>query len=150
MVSVPFGFIGVILTLLLTGTTFNMNSFLGSIVLVGVVVNNAIVLVDYTNLLRRERGLGLDQAIVTAARTRLRPILMTTLTTVLALLPVALGVGEGSEIQAPLGRAIAGGLIAGTLVTLILVPCIYKLVEPRRARAPVPAAAEEPAPAPGE
>jgi HAE1 family hydrophobic/amphiphilic exporter-1 len=132
MVSVPFAFIGVVLALILTGTTFNMNSFLGSIMLVGIVVNNAIVLVDYTNRLRREQGFELHRALVTAASRRLRPILMTTLTTVLALLPLALGTAEGSEIQAPLARAVVGGLVTSSLVTLLLVPSVYYLLERRR------------------
>jgi len=134
MVAVPFGFIGVILSLVLTGTTFNMNSFLGSIVLVGIVVNNAIVLVDTINLLRREQHLPLLEAIQDAARRRLRPILMTTSTTVLAMLPLASGLGEGSEIQAPMARVIVGGLLTSTAVTLILVPCLYVLMERRGER----------------
>jgi len=140
MVAIPFGFIGVVLTLVLTGTTLNMNSFLGTIVLVGIAVNNAIVLVDYTNLLRRERGLELVTALIEAGRRRLRPILMTTFTTTLAMLPIALALGEGSEIQAPLARVVLGGLLASTVVTLLVVPCLYYLVERRRA-------AREPAPA---
>ena len=134
MLSVPFAFIGVVATLLLTGTTLNMNSLLGAIILVGIVVNNAIVLVDYTNLLRREQGFALHRAIVTAARRRLRPILMTTLTTALGLLPLALGTVEGSEIQAPLARTVVGGLVSSTLVTLLLVPSVYLLMEGRRPR----------------
>lgn len=134
MVAVPFGFIGVILALVLTGTTFNMNSFLGSIVLVGIVVNNAIVLVDTINQLRREHHMALREAIVESARRRLRPILMTTSTTVLAMLPLASGLGEGSEIQAPMARVIVGGLLSSTAVTLILVPCIYVLMERRGER----------------
>ncbi len=135
MAAVPFAAIGVILTLLFTGTTFNMNSFLGAIVLVGIVVNNAIVLVDYVNLLRREHGMTLHEALVEGARRRLRPILMTTLTTVLAMIPLALGIGEGSEVQAPLARVVLGGLLSSTLVTLVLIPCLYLLVERRRAAA---------------
>ncbi len=129
MVAIPFGFIGVVLSLVVTGTTFNMNSFLGAIVLVGIAVNNAIVLVHYTNVLRREHGLELKHAVVTAANRRLRPILMTTLTTALAMLPLALGLGAGSEIQAPLARVVVGGLLASTLVTLVLVPTLYYLME---------------------
>lgn len=127
MTAVPFAFIGAILALVLTGTTFNMNSFLGTIVLVGVVVNNAIVLVDTANQLRRDEGVPLREAIVLAARRRLRPILMTTLTSCLGMLPLALGWGEGSELQAPLARVVIGGLAFSTLVTLFLVPCLYLL-----------------------
>lgn len=139
MASVPFAFVGVCAALMATGTTFNMNSFLGAIVLVGIVVNNAIVLVDTANLLRRE-GLELREALVAAGQRRLRPILMTTLTTLLGLLPMAVGLGEGSEMQVPLARAVIGGLTTSTLVTLLLVPCIYWLMEQRRARAALPTA----------
>lgn len=129
MTAVPFSLIGVLLVLALTATTFNMNSFLGLIVLVGIVVNNAIVLVDYINLQRREHGTELVEAIVLAGNRRLRPILMTTLTTALGLMPLALGIGEGSEIQAPLARVVVGGLLTSTAITLLFVPCLYKLVE---------------------
>jgi hydrophobic/amphiphilic exporter-1 (mainly G- bacteria), HAE1 family len=133
MVAVPFGFIGVVLALVVTGTTFNMNSFLGAIVLVGISVNNAIVLVHYMNVLRREQDYELFDAVVSGARRRLRPILMTTMTTALAMMPLALGLGAGSEIQAPLARVVVGGLLASTLVTLVLVPTLYYLMERRRA-----------------
>ena len=118
MTAVPFGFIGVALSLYLTGTTLNMNSFLGSIVLVGVMVNNSIVLVDYVNLLRREHGFGLHEALVEGARRRLRPVVMTTTTTILAMLPLALGLGEGAELQAPLARVIVGGLTTSLPLSL--------------------------------
>jgi HAE1 family hydrophobic/amphiphilic exporter-1 len=134
MVSVPFAFIGVVLALVTTGTTFNMNSFLGAIVLVGIVVNNAIVMIDHANGLRREGGMQPGPAIVTAAVRRLRPILMTTATTVLAMLPLALATTEGSEIQAPLARVVVGGLLTSTLVTLVVVPCVYALAEGGRVR----------------
>jgi HAE1 family hydrophobic/amphiphilic exporter-1 len=149
MTSVPLSLIGVVVALLLTGTTFNMNSFLGTIVLVGIVVNNAIVLVDYVNLLRREEHKSLKVALIEGGRRRLRPILMTSLTTALGLLPIAIGIGEGSEIQAPLARVVIGGLASSTLLTLFFVPCLYLLVETRR-RQPVaeeeePMLAEQPA-----
>lgn len=142
MGSVPFAFVGVVVALVLTKTTFNMNSFLGAIVLVGLVVNNAIMLVDYTNLLRRRDGLSVVDALVTAGLRRLRPILMTTLTTLLGLVPLALGIGEGSELQAPLARAVIGGLTTSTLVTLLLVPALYLLVERGRERSAVASGAE--------
>lgn len=135
MAAVPFAFIGAILALVLTGTTFNLYSFLGTIVLVGVVVNNAIVLVDAANQLRRDEGLALVDAIVTAARRRLRPILMTTLTSCLGMLPLAMGWGEGSELQAPLARVVIGGLAFSTVVTLFLVPCLYLLAWRRQEEA---------------
>lgn len=132
MTAVPFALIGVVATLLLTGITFNMNSFLGCIVLVGIVVNNAIVMVDYINRLRREEGLTLDEALRQGSQRRLRPILMTTLTTALGMLPLALGIGEGSEIQTPLAATVIGGLLSSMVVTLFFVPSCYLLLERRR------------------
>lgn len=137
MVSVPVALVGVVPALLLTGTTLNIQSVMGLVMLVGIVVNNAIVLVDAVNLLRRERDLSPADAVVEAGRLRLRPILMTTATTVLGLLPLALGLGAGAEIQAPLARVVIGGLTASTVVTLVLVPTLYvataRLVERERA-----------------
>ena len=129
MFSVPLAVIGVVLMLFLTDTTFNVQSYIGCIMLVGIVVNNAILLVDYTNLLRREAGMGLREAIEEAGRRRLRPILMTALTTVFALVPLALGAGEGGEAQAPLARAVIGGLLSSTLITLVFVPVVYSIFE---------------------
>jgi HAE1 family hydrophobic/amphiphilic exporter-1 len=97
--------------------------------LAGIVVSNAILLVDYTNVLRRRDGMPLREAVETAGRTRLRPILMTSAATVLGLVPMALGIGEGAELQAPLARVVVGGLIASTMVTLVLVPTVYTLFE---------------------
>ena len=97
--------------------------------LAGIVVSNAILLVDYTNILRRRDGKPLREAVEQAGRTRLRPILMTTLTTILGLVPMSLGIGEGAELQAPLARVVIGGLAASTLVTLVLVPSVYTLFE---------------------
>ena len=131
MFAVPFAAIGVLASLHVTGTTFNVNSFIGIILLVGIVVNNAIVLVDYINLKMREEGLSVVDAVVLAGRTRLRPILMTTLTTVLALVPLALAWGEGGEIQAPMARVVIGGLITSMLVTLVLIPVLYATVRER-------------------
>ena len=125
MFSVPLAVIGVVPTLILTGTTINMQSMMGMIMLIGIVVNNAIVLVDYINLMRREHGMEVREAVVTSGRLRLRPILMTTLTTILGLLPLSLGLGAGGEIQASLARVVIGGLTASTLVTLVLIPVIY-------------------------
>ena len=133
--SVPLAVIGVVLMLLVTETTFNQQAFLGIIVLVGIVVNNAIVLIDYTNLLRREQRINLRRAVVTAGRRRLRPILMTTITTVLGLGPMALGLGEGAELQAPMARVVIGGLLTSTLITLIFIPVIYTGLEERTERA---------------
>ncbi len=123
--SVPLAVIGVVPTLLITGTTLNMQSLMGVIMLIGIVVNNAIVLVDYINLLRRTEGLSPEEAVKRACRRRLRPILMTTLTTVLGLLPLSLGIGAGAEMQAALARVVLGGLTASTLVTLVFIPALY-------------------------
>ncbi len=128
MFTFPFSIIGVVLTLVLTGQTISVVVLIGVIMLTGIVVNNAIVLVDYINQLRR-KGTELQEAIVEAAQTRLWPIMMTTATTVLGLLPMAIGVGEGAELRAPMAITVIGGLIAGTLVTLLLVPLIYMTIE---------------------
>jgi HAE1 family hydrophobic/amphiphilic exporter-1 len=132
--SIPLAFIGVVLMLILTNTTFNIQGFLGVIVLVGIVVNNAIVLIDYTGLLRREHNYSLRDAVITAGTRRLRPILMTTVTTVLGLAPRALGLGEGGELQAPMARVVIGGLSVSTLITLVFIPVIYTLLEQRAER----------------
>lgn len=125
MLAVPMALVGVVPTLLLTGTTLNIQSLMGLVMLIGIVVNNAIVLVDTINLLRRERHMGAADAVVEAGRLRLRPILMTSTTTVLGLSPLALGLGAGGEIQAALARVVMGGLVASTLVTLVLIPVAY-------------------------
>jgi HAE1 family hydrophobic/amphiphilic exporter-1 len=129
MFSVPVAAIGVVLALLLTSTSFSLQAYIGVIMLAGIVVSNAILLVDYTNVLRRRDHMPLREAVEVAGRTRLRPILMTSLATVLGLLPMALGIGEGAEMQAPLARVVVGGLIASTMVTLVLVPAVYTLFE---------------------
>ena len=129
MFSVPLAAIGVVLMLFLTRTTFNIQSYIGCIMLGGIVVNNAILLVDHTNLLRRRDKLPLREAIEEAGRRRLRPILMTASTTMLGLAPLALGLGEGGEAQAPLARAVIGGLLSSTLITLVFVPVVYSLFE---------------------
>lgn len=125
MGSVPLAIVGVVPTLILTGTTLNMQSFMGMVMLIGIVVNNAILLVDYINIMRREDGMPIEQAVVKAGRLRLRPILMTTLTTVLGLIPLALGIGAGAEMQASLARVVVGGLMASTLITLVFIPVFY-------------------------
>jgi multidrug efflux pump subunit AcrB len=125
MFAVPMGLIGVIWTLYLTGTTLNIESFMGIIVMVGIVVSNSILLVDFANQRRRE-GHPLRRAVVESARIRMRPILMTALATVVGLMPLALKLGAGSEASAPLARAAAGGLAVSTLLTLILVPTLYE------------------------
>lgn len=129
MFSVPLAAIGVIVMLLLTNTTFNVQSYIGCIMLGGIVVNNAILLVDQTNTLRRRDGMPVREAIEEAGRRRLRPILMTAITTMLALVPLAVGLGEGSQAQAPMARAVIGGLLSSTLITLVFVPTVYSLFE---------------------
>jgi HAE1 family hydrophobic/amphiphilic exporter-1 len=129
MFSIPLAAIGVILILFLTNTTFNVQSYIGCIMLGGIVVNNAILLVDYTNLLRRRDKMPLREAIEEAGRRRLRPILMTATTTIFALIPLALGLQEGGEAQAPMARAVIGGLLSSTLITLVIIPVVYSVFE---------------------
>ncbi|WP_027717632.1 efflux RND transporter permease subunit [Desulfovirgula thermocuniculi] len=128
MFSVPLSITGVVLSLLLTGRTFNMMSYVGVIMMVGIVVNNAIVLVDYINTLRR-RGLPRDEAILEAGPVRLRPILMTALTTIFALIPLSLALGESSEAQAAMATVVIGGLTFSTFLTLVVVPVVYALFD---------------------
>lgn len=124
MLSVPFAFSGVILALFLTDTPLSVMSLLGGIMLIGIVVKNGIVLIDYI-LLCRERGMGVIRAVTVAGRSRLRPVLMTTLTTILGMVPMAVGQGVGAEMWRPLGVAVIGGLTVSTVLTLVLVPVVY-------------------------
>jgi hydrophobe/amphiphile efflux-1 (HAE1) family protein len=128
MFSVPLGISGVFLMLFLTGTKLSVNSFMGIIMMVGIVVSNGVLLVDFANVLRR-RGQPIMEATIEAGRTRLRPILMTTIATVLGLVPMALGIGEGSETNLPLARAVIGGLTVSTVFTLFLVPALYTVLD---------------------
>jgi HAE1 family hydrophobic/amphiphilic exporter-1 len=128
--TIPLSFIGIIAIYFLTGDMFNVLTAVGLLVLLGVIVNNGIVLVDYTNLLRK-RGYSLNDACVEAAGNRLRPILMTTLTTVLGLVPMAFTSGEGSEMVGPIGKTVLGGLTFGTIMTLFLMPTIYVIINKR-------------------
>ena len=124
MISLVFAFSGIIFALVFTGTSLNIMSLLGGIMLVGIVVKNGIVLIDYTQL-KREQGYGLIRAAVTAARSRLRPILMTTMTTILGMVPLAVSQGVGAEMWRPLGISIIGGLTVSTCLTLIYVPAMF-------------------------
>ncbi len=128
MFTLPLALIGAVLALYVTNHSINVVSIIGIIMLVGIVVNNAIVLVDYINLLRR-RGMEKDEAIKQAGVTRLRPILITALTTMFGLLPIALGIGEGAETRAPMAVAVIGGLLSSTLLTLVVIPVTYSLLE---------------------
>lgn len=141
MFAVPFATIGVVLMLLATGTTLNVQSFIGCIMLVGISVNNAILLVDQSVRLHRVEGRRVIDAVTEAGRRRLRPILMTTATTILALVPLALGVGEGSEAQAPMARAVIGGLLSSMLIVLFVIPALYRLFH--RDREPLPASGDQ-------
>lgn len=127
--SIPLAATGVVLILLLTNTSVTIQALLGMVVLVGIVVNNAIVLVDYANQLRRDHGMPIYESVMNAGEDRLRPIIMTTATTVLGLVPMAIGIGEGAELQAPLARVIIGGLTASTMITLVLIPVLYMIFE---------------------
>ncbi len=129
LLSVPLGIVGVVLGLWITGTSISVLALIGAVMLAGIVVNNAIVLVDAINR-RRRGGEALDAAIVGAGRERLRPILMTTATTVLALLPMALGLGAGDELRRPLAITVIGGLSVATLLTLVVIPCLYRAFTP--------------------
>jgi HAE1 family hydrophobic/amphiphilic exporter-1 len=126
--SVPLCAIGMVLALYLTGRSFGLTAFIGLLMLIGIVVKNGILLVDYTNHLRQQ-GMSRDEAILTAAPTRLRPILMTTLAAILGMLPLAIGIGTGSEMYVPLATAVIGGLATSTLLTLFVVPTVYTLID---------------------
>ena len=124
MFSLPFAVVGVVIGLSITGTPLNVMSLLGILMLIGIVVNNGIVLVDYT-ILCRERGMSIIDAVVTAGKSRLRPILMTTTTTVLGMIPMAVGNGVGAEMWNSLGMSVAWGLTFSTFITLILIPTLF-------------------------
>jgi HAE1 family hydrophobic/amphiphilic exporter-1 len=128
--TIPLSVIGIVMIYLITGTIFNALTLVGLLVLIGVITNNGIVLVDYTNLLRK-RGYSLHDACVEAAGNRLRPILMTTVSTVLGLVPMAFFPGEGSSLVGPIGKTVLGGLSFGTLMTLFLMPTMYYIFNKR-------------------
>ena len=133
--TIPLAVVGVIGTLFITGTTLSVVAFIGIIMLTGIVVNNSIVLVDYINQLRG-KGTSLKEAVLTGGQTRFRPIIMTALTTILALLPLALGIGSGAESWAPMARSVIGGLTASTFLTLLVIPVIYTYLAPKKMRNP--------------
>lgn len=128
MLAIPFAFTGVVLALLLTNTTLSIVAALGAIMLVGIVTKNGIVLIDFINLMR-ERGIRLYDAIAMACRSRLRPVLMTSLTTILGMVPMAISAGEGSETWRPMGIAVIGGMIFSTIITMVIVPAVYAAMD---------------------
>jgi HAE1 family hydrophobic/amphiphilic exporter-1 len=129
--TIPLALVGAVLALFVTGTTINIVAFIGVIMLAGIVVNNAIVLVDLINQLR-VTGKDRNDAIMEAGVARLRPILMTSLTTALGLLPMAMGFGEGSEVRTPMAITVIGGLLVSTLLTLLVIPVVYSLLDRKR------------------
>jgi hydrophobic/amphiphilic exporter-1 (mainly G- bacteria), HAE1 family len=131
MFTIPLAVIGVLLTLFVTGSSISVMVLIGLVILAGIVVNNAIVLVDAANQLRAE-GRTRNEALVEAGRLRLRPILMTTLTTVLGLLPMAVATGEGAELRTPLALTLMGGLMVGTILTLVVIPAVYSVLDRSR------------------
>ena len=128
MLSLPLSLIGMAGMLLVTGDTISMMSLIGLIMLMGLVTKNAILLVDFTKVLR-SRGLDRTEALITAGRTRLRPIMMTTLAMIFGMLPLALAIGAGAEMRAPMARAVIGGLITSTFLTLLVVPVMYSVLD---------------------
>jgi HAE1 family hydrophobic/amphiphilic exporter-1 len=130
MLSLPLAFVGALAALLLLGQTINILTFMAFIFLLGLVTKNAILLIDYTNKLRDRDGLERDEALRRAGPVRLRPILMTSVAMILGMLPSAVGTGSGSESRQPMGIAIIGGLVSSTMLTLLVVPVVYSLIDP--------------------
>jgi len=135
--AAPLSLLGVFGMLLLTGTALNVSSFMGIILMVGLVVKNGIILFEYVHVLWEDRGLPLNEALVQAGKIRVRPILMTTLCTLFGLLPLALGLGSGAELQKPLALAVIGGLSLSTFITLLVMPVLYSLLERKRERSAI-------------
>jgi len=148
MFTVPLGVIGAVLALVVTGHSVNVVAMIGAVMLAGIVVKNAIVLIDAVNMLRAE-GMAREEALVEAGLRRMRPILMTTATTILGLLPMALGLGEGAELRAPLAVTVIGGLAVATLLTLVVIPVIYTLLDRKAYAAEARSAPEARGPALG-
>ena len=126
MFSLPFAFSGVLMALFFTGSTLSVMSLLGGIMLIGIVVKNGIVLIDYITL-NRERGMSITKSVLHAGKSRMRPVLMTSLTTILGMVPMAVGTGEGAEMWRPMGVAVIGGLTFSTILTLLFVPTLYTI-----------------------
>src|SRR5439155_2596719 len=134
LMSLPLSLIGVLLSLALTGYTINIMSLIGVILLMGIVAKNAILLIDFAKWAREDRGLSIRDALIEAGGIRLRPILMTTVALVAGMTPIALGTGEGSQFRSPLGVAVIGGVITSTLLTLLVIPTFYEILDDVRAR----------------
>jgi HAE1 family hydrophobic/amphiphilic exporter-1 len=134
MASLPLSLIGVVLALIATGDTLNIMSLIGVILLMGIIAKNAILLIDFAKWAREERGISIREALIEAGRIRLRPIVMTTVAIIAGMIPVALGLGEGGDFRAPLGRAVIGGVITSTLLTLLVIPTIYEILDGWRER----------------
>jgi HAE1 family hydrophobic/amphiphilic exporter-1 len=128
LLTMPFAVVGTVLTFLLFGKSLNMMAYIGIIMLCGIAVSNAILLIDRINQLR-EAGLGKKDSIITAGSQRIRPILMTSLTTIFALVPLTIGIGESSSLRSPMAMAVIGGLISSTLLTLVVIPCVYSVFD---------------------
>jgi multidrug efflux pump subunit AcrB len=138
MLAIPMGFTGVLLILWLTGTTLNVMSLMGVLMLVGIAASNSILIVDFAHRLRRE-GMTVRDAVITSCRVRLRPILMTSLATIIGMIPMALKLGTGAEQYAPMAQAIIGGLTASVVLTIFIVPAAYLLLYGRSEKAPLQA-----------
>jgi HAE1 family hydrophobic/amphiphilic exporter-1 len=159
MLSLPLSLIGVVLALLITGDTINIMSLIGVILLFGIVAKNAILMIDFAKW-GRERGMDRRTALIEAGRIRLRPILMTTFALIAGMIPVALGRGEGADFRSPLGRAVIGGVITSTLLTLVVIPTVYEILDDwrewtmarvfKRFRRPESHGEPEPAPMPAD
>src|SRR5690606_19494643 len=129
LLSLPLSMIGVVLALLLTGDTLNIMSMIGIILLAGIVAKNAILLIDFAKWGREREGLDRRTALIEAGRIRLRPIIMTSVALIAGMVPIALGLGEGGDFRAPLGRAVIGGVITSTLLTLLVIPTVYEILD---------------------
>jgi HAE1 family hydrophobic/amphiphilic exporter-1 len=134
LISLPLSLIGVVIALIITHDTLNIMSLIGVILLMGIVAKNAILLIDFAKAAREKRGLPLREALIEAGRIRLRPILMTTFALIAGMIPVALGRGEGADFRAPLGRAVIGGVITSTVLTLLVIPTFYEIIDGMRTR----------------
>jgi len=132
LISLPLSLIGVVIALIITGDTLNIMSLIGVILLMGIVAKNAILLIDFAKWDREKNGTPLREALIRAGRIRLRPIMMTTLALIAGMIPVAIGAGEGADFRAPLGRAVIGGVITSTLLTLLVIPTVYEILDNAR------------------